>query len=95
MTHLTDQVRGETEATFDGAPKDALSDLHKYAQKGACENALKGAFEVSLTLHLCLHLLMQWLMHKCVQNGSYNSGPDATLKGELDGRLNIGFERAP
>ena len=28
--------------TFDGAPKDALRDLHKNAQKGVCEVALKG-----------------------------------------------------
>ena len=34
-------------------------------------------------------------MHKCVQNGSSNDGPDATLEGALDGRLNGGFEWAP
>ena len=27
---------------------------------------------------------MQWLMHKCVQNGSSNGGPDAKLEGALN-----------
>ena len=31
-------------------------------------------------------------MHKCVQNGLSNGGPDATLEVALDGGLNIGFE---
>ena len=34
-------------------------------------------------------------MHKCVQNGSSNGGPDAALEGALDGELNVGFEWAP
>ena len=29
MIHLSVKWRGATEDTFDGAPKDALSDLHK------------------------------------------------------------------
>ena len=49
------QSRGAPEGTFDGAPKDTLSDLHKDAQEGVCEVALKVAFE----LHLWLHFLMQ------------------------------------
>ena len=40
MIHLTVQSRGVLQGTFDGAPKDALRDLHKDAQKGACEVAL-------------------------------------------------------
>ena len=34
-------------------------------------------------------------MHKCVQNCSYNGGPDAALKGALDGGLNVGLEWGP
>ena len=34
-------------------------------------------------------------MHKCVQNGLSNGGPDATLQGTLNDGLNIGFEWAP
>ena len=92
MTHLTFQSRGGQEGTFNGAPKEAHSDLHKDAQKGSCEITLKRAFEVGLVLRLWFHLLMQWLMHKCVQNGLSNGGPDATLEVALDGGLNIGFE---
>ena len=58
MTHLTMQSRGTIEGTFDGAPKDTLSDLHKYAQERVCECALKGALEMHLWLHfvdLSLH----------------------------------------
>ena len=33
-------------------------------------------------------------MHKCVQNGSSNGGPDAALEGALDGGRNVRFERA-
>ena len=51
MIHLTVQSRGVLQGTFDGAPKDALRDLHKDAQKGACE--------VELGLRLWLHLLLQ------------------------------------
>ena len=76
------QSRGAPQLTFDGAPKDTLSDLHKDAQEGACEVALKGALEVVLELHLWLYLLMQWLMHECVQNVSSNDY----------GGLNVGFE---
>ena len=36
------------EGTFDGAPKDAFSNLHKDAQEGVCE--------VALRVHLRLHL---------------------------------------
>ena len=37
------QSRGAPDCTFvDDAPKDALMDLHKNAQKGVCEVALKG-----------------------------------------------------
>ena len=46
MIHLPVQSRVATEGTFDGAPKGALKDLHKDAQKGACEVALKGSLEV-------------------------------------------------
>ena len=35
MIHLIVQWRGSPDATFDGAPKDALSNLHKDAQEGA------------------------------------------------------------
>ena len=50
IIHLTMQSRGEPEGTFDGAPKDTLSDLRKDAQEGVCEVALKGAHEVALVL---------------------------------------------
>ena len=90
MIHLTVQSRSTPEGTFDGAPKEALSDLHKDAQKGACEIALLGALQVALPLHLWFHWLMQCLMHKCAQNGSSNGGPDA----KLEGALNMEFEWA-
>ena len=48
MIHLIVQSRGAPEGIFDGALKDALSNLHKYAQVGACEVALKGAPVVAL-----------------------------------------------
>ena len=50
IIHLTMQSRDTPEGTFDGAPKDTLSDLHKDAQEGVCEFALKGALEVALEL---------------------------------------------
>ena len=50
MVHLIVQSRGAPEGTFDGASKDALIDLHKDAQEGACEIALKGALEFALEL---------------------------------------------
>ena len=59
MIHLTVQPRGAAEGTFDGPPKDALGDLHKDAQKGACEVAPKIALEVALEMHLWLYFLMQ------------------------------------
>ena len=34
-------------------------------------------------------------MHKLVQNGPSNSGPDAAIEGALDDGLTIGFEWAP
>ena len=39
--------RGAIKVTFDGAPKDDLSDLHKGAQEGAFEVAMQGALEVT------------------------------------------------
>ena len=48
IIHLTVQSRSALENTFDGEPKDVLRDLHKDAQKGACDVAQKG--------HLRLHL---------------------------------------
>ena len=59
MIHLIVQSRGAPKCKFDGAPKHALRDLHKDAQKGACQVALKGAREVAVALHLWFHLLMQ------------------------------------
>ena len=40
IIHLTVQSRGALEGKSDGAPEDALRDLHKVGQKGACEVAL-------------------------------------------------------
>ena len=40
MIDLSVQSRGVPEVTFDDAHKDALRDLHKDAQKNACEVAL-------------------------------------------------------
>ena len=77
--HLTAQSRDALKGTFDRARKDGLSDLPKYAQKGAFKIALKGALE----LHLLLHLWMQSLIHTSMQNG---------IKMALDGGLNFGFE---
>ena len=55
MIHFTVQSRGAPECTFDGAPKDGLSDLHKDAQRGTFEVTLKDELEVALELHLWLH----------------------------------------
>ena len=38
---------------------------------------------------------MQSLIYKFVQNGSFNGGPDAALKGALDGELNVALEGVP
>ena len=48
MIHLTLQSRGALEDILEGAPNDALSNLHKIAQEDALEVALKGALEVAL-----------------------------------------------
>ena len=42
--------RDASEGTFDGAPKDTLSDLHKDTQEDVCEVTLKAAHEVALEL---------------------------------------------
>ena len=34
-------------------------------------------------------------MHKCVQNGLSDVGPDAALEGALGGGVNVRFEWAP
>ena len=59
IIHSRMQSRSAPGGRFDGAPKDTLSDLHKDAQEGVCEVALKGALEVAFELHLWLHFLMQ------------------------------------
>ena len=48
IIHLTVQSRSALENAFDGEPRDVLRDLHKDAQKSACDVAQKG--------HLRLHL---------------------------------------
>ena len=45
--------------TLGTAPKGALQDLYKGAQKGAPEIALKVAFQDALELHLFMQLLMR------------------------------------
>ena len=62
MIHLAVKSRGAPEGTFEGAPNDALTNLHKDAEESAFEVALKGALEVALGLHLWFHLLMQSLI---------------------------------
>ena len=59
MIHLTVQSRGAPEGTLEGAPNDALTNLHKDAQEGA--------LEVSLGFQLWLHLMMQSLIYKFVK----------------------------
>ena len=59
IIHLTVQSRGAPEGVFDGAPKDACSNLHKDSQEGACEVALLSALEAALELPMGLNLLMQ------------------------------------
>ena len=51
--------RGAPQGTLDGVPKDTFSDLHKDAQEGVCDVAVKGALEAALELHLWLHFSMQ------------------------------------
>ena len=48
MIHLTVQSRIAPEGTFDGASKDALSNLHKDAQERSCEAALKVILEIAM-----------------------------------------------
>ena len=45
MIPLTVQSRGAPEGTLEGAPDDSLTNLHKDAQEGVFEVALKGALE--------------------------------------------------
>ena len=59
MIHFTVQSRGAPEGLFDGAPKYALSNIHKNVQEGACDIALFGALEVAHELRLWLHLFIQ------------------------------------
>ena len=89
------QSRGASEGTFDGAPKDTFSNLHKDAQEGVCEVTLKGALKAALELHLWFHFLMQWLIYGRVQNVSSNGGPAAALESAIDGVLNVGFKWVP
>ena len=46
------------------------------APEGTLEVTPKDTLEISFELQLWLHLVMQALIHKCVQNGSSNDGPD-------------------
>ena len=59
ITHSTMKSRGALEGTFDGTPKDTFSNLHKDAQDGVCEVALKDALDAALELHLLLHFFME------------------------------------
>ena len=59
ITHSTMQSRGAPDGTFDGAPKDTFTDLHKNAQEGVCEVPLKDALEAAVELHLWLHFFIQ------------------------------------
>ena len=59
ITHSKMQSRSAPGGRFDGAPKDTLNDLHKDAQEGVCEVALKAALDVAFELHLWLHFLIQ------------------------------------
>ena len=52
MIHLPVQSRGALEGTLESAPNDALGNLHKDAQKGAFEVALKGSLVVALAVAL-------------------------------------------
>ena len=55
IIHLTMHSRSAPEGTIEGAPNDALINLHKDAQEGALEVVLG------------LHLLMQSLIYKFVR----------------------------
>ena len=59
IIHSTMQSRSAPGGRFDGVPKDTLNDLHKDAQEGVCEVALRAALDVALELHLWLHFLIQ------------------------------------
>ena len=52
-------IKGASEGILEGAPQDALSDLHKDVQDSAFEIALKGEIEAAFELLLWLHLFMQ------------------------------------
>ena len=84
IIHLTMHSRSAPEGTIEGAPNDALINLHK--------DAKEGAFEVALGLHQWLHLLRQSLIYKFVKNGSFNGGPDPALEVALDDELNVALE---
>ena len=68
MIPLTVQSKCAPKATLEGAPNDALNNLHKDAQEGAFEVALKGELEVALGLHMWSHFLMQSLIYKFIKN---------------------------
>ena len=58
------------------AVDDPLDIAIKSAPEGTLEVTPKDTLEISFELQLWLHLVMQALIHKCVQNGSSNDGPD-------------------
>ena len=68
MIHFRVQSRGAPEGTLEGAPKDAFSNLHKDAQKGIFEVALKCAREVAPVVALVdaminLQICTKWCIH--------------------------------
>ena len=63
IIHLTVQSRSALENTFDGEPKDVLRDLHKDAQKGACDVAQKGHLRLHLNCTCCCTYMLQLKVH--------------------------------
>ena len=61
---LDGSIEGALGGYSECTSKDALSNLHKDVQEGACEVALQGALEFSLELHPWLQLLVYSLMDR-------------------------------
>ena len=76
---LDDTIQSAPDNTPGIAPKDALIDLYKDAQKGACEVELKGALLVSFDLHLFMYLSV----HK-----------NNSIKCEIKGAMYVALEGA-
>ena len=79
------QSRGAPDCTFvDDAPKDALMDLHKNAQKGVCEVSLKGCTSYCIWVAPVIAFVDAMIKAQMSTNWLSNGGSDAVLEGVDD-----------